>query len=95
MRTKFGLNLDKALDRTFLIVYCIWIIININLLIINWPLSYTKEVFPFKAVFVHNLVNDPFKCYFCVYDYTEFLAYTIIPLILFFVYKLIKPAKRE
>lgn len=89
MKAKDFLDLDKQRDRKTLGFYLIWVGLNIFLFILSSDFKYKKSFYPFYTD------NGSWEIRIVQYDYSEFLFYTITPIFLFVVYKLIKPVKGE
>jgi len=86
MTTKDFFNLDNKNDKIFLGAYLVWIIIQILLFSTGSAFDFDNDFFPFD----HGDLDFDVD----VYDYTEFLFYSLLPLIALFIYRLIKSEKR-
>ena len=85
MTRKDILDLDTSKDKTILGVYIIWVIIHIVLFATSGN-YWTDDFYPIRY-YEFNFGETQ------TYDYSEFLTYTIIPVLLFLAYKLLRPNK--
>lgn len=76
----FGINLSKKVVG----IYLIWFLLHLILLLVNWNgnSSAGERLWPFSK---HSNLDD--------YDFTEFLLYTIVPLIFLVIINLFRERK--
>ena len=66
-------------------IYLAWIFIHFILLLTGRPLfKYDTDFYPFEYIYQKQNLNFDVS----VYDYSEFLIYTLTPIVLYFVIKL-------
>ena len=93
MKKKIILNRMKGFYLLWLGLHLLLLLFVDNSIILpdgssHWSDGPKKKLFfPFPGKYWRSLRVDAFSL--SVYDYTEFLVYTIVPIILYFAYKLI------
>jgi hypothetical protein len=84
-RVKDFLDLDKPHDKIQLGIYLFWFALNVLFLAIGLSAGDEGDhsgFFPF---------SERYGRYITTYDLTEFMFYTIVPVLLYIVYKLVGP----
>jgi hypothetical protein len=73
-------------NRVFSLIYSVWFFVNFAVLFISDGLTY-GHFYPFDPTAQRAFRNEKFGSLFHSYDMSEFIFYTLSPLILFFIYK--------
>ena len=89
-------NFFASIPNRLKAVYLVWVFVHFVLLLIGSLLTYSKYFYPFSSNY-KGYVKDPFyrtiykteiTFNYKVYDYSEFLIYTLTPIVVYFVIKL-------
>lgn len=81
MRTKFDQFKDD--NKNFITFYLLWFILQLAILFITWDSGKTEDFWPFENLNIK------------VYDFTEFIFYLALPLLIFMIWKLNKKDNRN
>jgi hypothetical protein len=75
-----GKKFDQLTDdnKGFIIFYLVWSLLQLLILFIYWDTGDSADFWPFENINIK------------VYDFTEFAFYIISPVIIFFIWKLIR-----
>jgi len=96
MKGKDIFSLDKRVDRIALAIFIIWVVLQIfmQIYLAGHRLidPSTGDIIPPTEWFYFPGSG---RCHFAsAYDYTEVIVYSVVLILLFIVYKLLKPVKR-
>lgn len=98
MKIKDIIDLNKQKDKRILAIYLVWLSINIILLAVGQSLATggsAEGFFPFYNATKDYFYPDGRLSIFLAYDFSEFMVYSLIPVICYTAYKLLVPSSNE